>query len=762
MPILPKLETSQSVFSNVPLQSQQIAGATPDAFGGITAEAAGKLAQGMQQGGDQVAQAVSRQMDLQRETDANNQYANSFSPALRQIYTNYYALQGKDAVDQLPKFQQQLQDLQQQQRAQLQDPMAQRMFDQVSTRRTQMELDGMSRYADQQNKVYQTQASEGMVKSEQQRASDHWNDPIIFNGALQSVAAERMAHAAAIGQPVEYARAQIQNDTSQMWKDRLSNMALHDPVGAYSMLENGEEWSANGQTQHTDIKSQITPAELPSLENYLMRGAKEVLARNIGRGIIYQGGALDPQTLQGAAQGVPALTGIVKTLEHGTGPNGESLTSPKGAKGEMQVMGPTARDPGFGVTPAKDDSPEELARVGRDYLGAMTARYQDPVLTLAAYNGGPGSVDKWIAKYGDPRTGQISDADWAAKIPFAETRAYVGKGLAILAQQQGQQGARPAALPTSHELQTILPQKVDEARAMADRMFPNDPQFADMVAVRTQGYGNQILEGVRAQQSAATDTITRALVGSKPDGSDRVTSVDQIMSNPTLKTAWSQLTPEGQMAVQNRLSKTNAPLTQDGMNTYYRLRGEAVNNGDAFMNEDLSKLYGQMPDHLVLDLMNRQMSVSKADSARSAKDLNWSRTKSEVEDMLKPLGLGATAKGGTDEAATTATFYGKLEEAIDQYHDQNKKYPDTKTTRQMAAGLISQGSQAGAGWFGMNKDMMAFQSPDLSKFTATVPDDQKLQLAATFKRVMGHDPTDDELNQWYTRYTLSKGRKNGR
>lgn len=751
MPVLPRLETSQSIFNNTPLQSQQIQ-TSPDQFGGEIAQGVGQLAQGVQQARNSVGDVAMRQLDLQRETNANNQYANNFSPALRDVYSKYYALQGKDAVDQLPDFQKQIQDLQQTQRGQLQDPIAQRMFDQVSTRRVQMELDGMARYADQQNKVYQQQASDGMVKSFQQQAVDKWNDPIVFNGMAQSVAVERMSHAAATGQPVEYAKATIAQDISKMWTDRLQMMANQDPVKAYQTLESGEDWSANGQGQHTDVKTQIDPATLPALESHLLGGAKQVLARNIAHSMIYGGGAVDPTTLQAATQGAPALTGVVKSLEGGTGPNGESLTSSKGAQGEMQVMGPTARDPGFGVTPAKDDSPAELARVGRDYLGAMTARYQDPALILASYNAGPGQVDKWIAKYGDPRAGQISDADWAAKIPFNETRGYVAKGLGMIQQP----GDKPMALPTTAELKTVLPQKVQQAQDMASKMFPNDPSFADSVGSRVASYGNTILAGVTANETAARDTLTRIMIGSKPDGSDKVTSMDQLMANPEAKAAWAQATPEIQEAIQTRLSKANVPLTQDGLNEFYRLRGEAVNNPDQFMQENLAGTYGKMPDNLVLQLINQQTSISKKDANAAARDLNWTRTKSDVDDMLKPMGLGATAKTGTPKADLTSQFYGKLNEALDQYHDQNKKYPDTTTTRKIAGSLLVQGSQDSGHWYSANKTMPAFESPDLSQFSVPVPSAQKQQLSQTFQKVMGHAPTDNELQQWYTKYSLAQ------
>jgi len=93
--------------------------------------------------------------------------------------------------------------------------------------------------------------------------------------------------------------------------------------------------------------------------------------------------------------------------------SGNLLTSPKGAQGEMQVMPGTQRDPGFGVEPARDSSPDEIARVGRDYLRALRNRYGDDKLAAIAYNMGPGATDKWLAAGADP-----------SRLP-AETRNYV-------------------------------------------------------------------------------------------------------------------------------------------------------------------------------------------------------------------------------------------------------------------------------------------------------------------------------------------------
>ena len=119
--------------------------------------------------------------------------------------------------------------------------------------------------------------------------------------------------------------------------------------------------------------------------------------------------------------------------------NGKLLEGPKTrtqgrAKGEMQVVDKTNLDPGFGVTPAKNKSPDERARVGRDYAKAMLDRYNNQQHAAMAYNWGPGNVDKWLAK------GQ------AAPIP-KETEDYVVKVTGAPIGGQQQVAKKPAASP---------------------------------------------------------------------------------------------------------------------------------------------------------------------------------------------------------------------------------------------------------------------------------------------------------------------------
>lgn len=131
--------------------------------------------------------------------------------------------------------------------------------------------------------------------------------------------------------------------------------------------------------------------------------------------------------LQGAGvvQAMLPITAASESNNHDFTASGSPVTSPKGAKYAMQVMPATARKPGFGVTPARDDSPAEYDRVGRELLGKLTEKYGDPAKAWAAYNAGSRRVDHAIA------TAARKGGEWLDHVP-AETRAYVTKNMAAL------------------------------------------------------------------------------------------------------------------------------------------------------------------------------------------------------------------------------------------------------------------------------------------------------------------------------------------
>ena len=89
---------------------------------------------------------------------------------------------------------------------------------------------------------------------------------------------------------------------------------------------------------------------------------------------------------------------LLEAIEQVESGGRRDAVSPKGARGRMQVMPATARQPGYKVRPARNESEEEYTRVGRDYALALLDYYGgDLEATLVAYNYGPGNANKWIA-----------------------------------------------------------------------------------------------------------------------------------------------------------------------------------------------------------------------------------------------------------------------------------------------------------------------------------------------------------------------------
>lgn len=105
--------------------------------------------------------------------------------------------------------------------------------------------------------------------------------------------------------------------------------------------------------------------------------------------------------------------------------SGGLITSPVGARGITQIMPETAKAPGYGVTPLRDDSEEEYLRFGRDYLQAMVNRFDgDYRKAIASYNAGAGNVDKAV------REANRKGGDWVDYLPKkSETIPYMDKVL---------------------------------------------------------------------------------------------------------------------------------------------------------------------------------------------------------------------------------------------------------------------------------------------------------------------------------------------
>lgn len=105
-----------------------------------------------------------------------------------------------------------------------------------------------------------------------------------------------------------------------------------------------------------------------------------------------------------------------------------------GARGLMQLMPGTARDQStklglaYNAAALTSDTDYNIM-VGSTYFRHIYDLYGSYPLAVAAYNAGPGNVNKWLRANGDPRTPGVDMLDWIEAIPIYETRNYVQRVL---------------------------------------------------------------------------------------------------------------------------------------------------------------------------------------------------------------------------------------------------------------------------------------------------------------------------------------------
>jgi soluble lytic murein transglycosylase len=131
--------------------------------------------------------------------------------------------------------------------------------------------------------------------------------------------------------------------------------------------------------------------------------------------------------------GKPVEKALVYGLSRQESEFNPTAGSKVGAQGLMHLMPGTARIVAkqyrlpYAPSKLKGD-PAYNVKLGAAHLADLVEDFNGSyVLTLVAYNAGPGRATEWVEAYGDPRGGQVDPIDWVESIPFQETRQYVQK-----------------------------------------------------------------------------------------------------------------------------------------------------------------------------------------------------------------------------------------------------------------------------------------------------------------------------------------------
>ena len=188
------------------------------------------------------------------------------------------------------------------------------------------------------------------------------------------------------------------------------------------------EMGRRGDLQELALPVQTLAVSLPLHENARVdRWVKHFRTdqRAAFERLLERQGAYDA-IIRGALRdrGMPEELLYLAMMESGLSPRAESSAS---AVGLWQFMAPTAQQYGLRVDEWVDErrDPVRATRAALDYLSYLHDRYDSWYLAAAAYNAGPGTVDRVLARHADGRSGD-EDLYWEVldHLP-RETRDYV-------------------------------------------------------------------------------------------------------------------------------------------------------------------------------------------------------------------------------------------------------------------------------------------------------------------------------------------------
>ena len=586
------------------------------------------------------------------------------------------------------------------------DAQRQAFREQAGQMRVQLRGAAMQHTA-QEFKTYQSATYDAAASAGQRQIAlnykDLTDDGLVAQG-VQTVTAAVKEKARLLGMPQTWADEQV-----------IQTVSAAHRLAIKTALENNEIELARGYLNKH--KGSMTADDQLTVRTVIDKEMRTRVAVQVGSQVV---GELAPK-LQ--PSDMDRLVGITMQTESGGrryGKDGQLLTSPKGARGEMQVMPGTQRDPGFGVTPARDDSPEELARVGRDYLRAMVKRYDgDPAKAWAAYNAGPGALDEALMR---AKASPTSGAPWLTFMPN-ETQAYVTKNMKML-----QEGFGAPAAPTLADVQAEV----------AKRMGPN----ADPLAVKaaTQHATQQwevARKAIDERNEALVADAQRLLLANGGRFQDLPSSVRSALPPGKI---------DDLMTFGSKIAKGENIATDWGL--YYRLASDP----DLLARTNLGVLRDRLAPAEFKQLTGQQTDLSKGDDKRthllSAKDV--------IGQMMRENGIDPSPQ---DNDKTGAEKVGQLMAA---YQDRitlreaqlGKKLGD-KELREEAAALFKPVKVAG--FLGFSRETPAgLVKPDDA---VRVPDTDRKQIEASLRRA-GRPVTAAEVERLYRAHNRLPQRAN--
>lgn len=584
---------------------------------------------------------------------------------------------------------------------------------------------GLSRHILQESDRYYTAESQAYVGSAINAAAANYTDPERVSTELERIARGVMTAPGMQGASPTTVNEAIRAAQSKALRAVTERMMLDDPTAAERYLLRMQDRMAVDDVM--DLREKLNP----------LSKARQVTA-------------IVDNIWAGGVGGSISLDELYANIEHRESrgrqfdKDGNPLTSPAGALGIAQVMPVTAPEAArlaglpWDEERFKNDADYNRA-LGKAYLGRQLETFGDARLAAAAYNAGPGNVQKWLREFGDPRTGEISMADWVAKIPFKETRDYVE------AVVPG--GDAPSAAGGEPTLSSMLAQVRSR---VADPKLRREVE-ADIIRRW------QLREAEEADRNEAMTEEINGLVENAPAGArlESVLSPDQL--------AWAQRQGKAAAWQQRLTNRINDAQVVTDPRTFTELQTlfTKAENGDAAALAEVRAMnpveYFDKLDPAARDYVQRRRGALVAPARSTEKPVDFA-TEDELLRTHVFVPLGITPKPEKDEDEETAKLRLQFQQAYwARLNEKQKELGRTASSEEKQQ---------------IMKDLMIPFAvttrnrflPDSTEtkraFQIEVPDDQRAMIVDSFRRKYRRNPTEAEVTALYALYngaTMQQG-----
>ena len=688
---MPQVPTDfvQSVFPQGQQAYNTIDRANPDNFGA-------QVGQTLDQAGNILQQNALQRQQLANETNVNDVYANQFSPAARDIYQNYMKLEGKDAEAQFPSFQQQMNDLRTQVRGSLPNTMQQKAFDEASTRRVEMDLDGMARYGAAQTKAWEWNTHTATLAELTAEAEANYNNPQRVQNVRDLLDNETADYGLKHGWSSEVFRYQLGENNDRLWSAVIKRQVLSgDFTGAMKTYQDQVSAGRISGRAQGELEKFFKPIQdLQSAQNAYGKVTGGAMAQQIAgeaqRNGVDPGTALTVWSAEGGVSNpatknpASSATGIFQHLD----------STWKAQGGTDQDRLDPGRQVQLGVALVKQNTDALAKDLGRQpqpwevYLahqqgieGATALLHADPNASAAGALGD--STDK-LTLNGIPADATVSHA-------LGYIKNYVDRH----AQMYATNGA-----PTAQNIAGNYSAHLQGVADQAQRDFPGDPGMRQLYVSHYQQQAGQALYAQQMTDRANSSVVFNALTGSNP-----VSSWPEFSSDPKRRDAFDALykTDTSIYDKVDRAINVNAwkawdpPATGETNNLYSQLNGMSSTDRDGFSKLNLMQYYGAMPVSQFNDLVDTQKKIQGNDAAQAAKNVDLQASLSAVKDLAKmaygdpnsPLYQVTPDSPSLPDQQKWNGFVSKFGQALDDWRqNNNNKIPTDMQKREIAQGIL--------------------------------------------------------------------------